>query len=123
MLFKQITNGRFETPPNYLSSRLLIVGSYTEVHFTSGTLEQRTNTCNDNRQNALLLQRKHVHCGPSQGPDPRPGASRCLDLDQNWNPNSHFDFNQDLKADHDSDPDFFLDSHPNSVPDKVCDPD
>jgi len=48
--------------------------------------------------------------------------SRCRsdpDSDSNWDPNSHFVFNQDLNADQDSDPDFFLDSHPKSDPDKV----
>jgi len=54
------------------------------------------------RRDVVLLQRKHVHCGPSQGPDPRPSAWRCLESrsdpvsDPNWDPNSNFDFNQDL---------------------------
>jgi len=92
----------FETPPNYLPSKVFIAGSYIVWHDFSGTSEQRTNTCNDNRRDAVLLQRKHVHCGPSPDPDPRPSAWRCLestsdpDSDPNWDPNSNFDFNQDL---------------------------
>ena len=44
------------------------------------------------------------------------------DSDPNWDPNSQFDFNQNLNPDQYSDSDFFLDSHPKSEPDKVCDP-
>ena len=124
-VIQKITNGRFETLPNYLPSKVVIPGSYFETQNFSGTSEQRTNTCNDIQTRRCAVAEKARALRSESGSGSETGCVSVFrpdpDSDLNRDPNSHFDFNQN--ADQDSDPDFFLDSHPNSDPDKVCDPD
>jgi len=113
-------------PPNYLLSKVDIAGSYAEEHDFSGTSEQRTNTCNDIQTRRCAIAEKARALRSESGSGFETGCVSVSrsdpDSDPNWDPNSHFDFNQNLYPEQYSDPDFFLDSHPNSDPDKVCDP-
>jgi len=106
-------------PPNYLPSKVVIPGSPLEEHDFSGTSGQPTNTCNNiqTRRSAIAEEARALRTESGS----ETGCESVSRSDPDSDPNSNFDFNQDLIADRNSDPDF-LDSHPNSDPDNVCDP-